>query len=76
MKRAEEPERSPKGRAKLSLSFQSFCLSFAAPPLVLLSDLSIWLRLHLSVSLFCLSPPLSITPLPLFAVTVQFGESP
>lgn len=29
MKRAEEPEWSPKGRAKLSLSFQSFCLSVA-----------------------------------------------
>lgn len=35
MRRAEEPEWSPKGRAKLRLPFQSFCLSSAlllAPP--------------------------------------------
>lgn len=35
MRRAEEPEWSPKGRAKLRLPFQSFCLSGAlllAPP--------------------------------------------
>lgn len=32
MKRAEEPEWSPKGRAKLRLSFQSFCLSDALLP--------------------------------------------
>lgn len=34
-RRAEEPEWSPKGRAKLRLPFQSFCLSSAlllAPP--------------------------------------------
>lgn len=66
MKRAEEPERSPEGRAKLSPSFQSFCLSSVAPPLY--PDLSVCLRFHLSVSpslslslsVFCLSPSLPL----------------
>lgn len=49
MKRAEEPERSPEGRAKLSPSFQSFCLSSVTPPPY--PDLSVCLRFHLSVIL-------------------------
>lgn len=79
MKRAEEPERSPEGRAKLSPSFQSFCLSSVAPPLY--PNLSVCLRFHLSVipslsvylSFVFLPPSLSISiSLPSFAAAVQF----
>ena len=84
MKRAEEPERSPEGRAKLSPSFQSFCLSSVAPPLY--PDLSVCLRFHLSVSLslslsicllsFSLPPSLSLSLCLRLLLRSNFGESP
>lgn len=66
MRRAEEPEWSPKGRAKLRLPFQSFCLSSA----LLLAPPPPRARLRLSVST-CLS--LSFVPPSVCLLSVGFG---